>query len=81
MGDFLPSFCRRRREGRSRGESTERVACGPCYPLIRLQALLTGRYPLLSLTQIVHHVKNLSYLCNILVNNLIIKGLFLNCGI
>jgi hypothetical protein len=24
-------------------------ACGPCYPLIRLQALRAGRYPLLSL--------------------------------
>jgi len=28
------------------------VAFGPGYPLIRLQALATGRYPLLSLTQL-----------------------------
>ena len=27
------------------------VACGPCYPFIRLQALGAGRYPLLSLTR------------------------------
>jgi len=29
------------------------VPCGPGYPLIRLQALGSGRYPLLSLPQII----------------------------